>query len=178
MTPDDIELIQTWRSCPEQYDAYHQGTCIGYLNLRGGMFTVVVEGTRVYLAEPRGDGEFEPEERERYLLEAKQALVRFHTLGEKTPFVPTPPVQVAVQQLAKTEAPLLKESMRRTKQITQRCKELTRITRVAQVPYDAPMIYACAMLGATIARAIKLSKDDFMRWCSDSWDAAERHQED
>lgn len=169
MTPDDIKLIQTCRSCPEQYDALYQETCIGYLRLRGGVFTVDVEETRVYVAKTRGHGEFEPEERERCLLEAKQALARYHTLCELTP---------PVQELAKVEAPLLKESLRRTKQITQRCKELTRITRVAQVPYDAPMIYACAMLGATIARAIKLEKEDFMRWCSDSWDAAKRHQED
>ena len=40
----DIQLVQTCRACPEQYDAIRDGERVGYLRLRHGRFTVQLEG--------------------------------------------------------------------------------------------------------------------------------------
>jgi len=73
----DIELVQNCGACPEQYDAYWQGRQVGYLRLRHGEFRVDYPhcGDRtIYTAEPEGDGLFMPDERERYLTAAKEAI--------------------------------------------------------------------------------------------------------
>lgn len=73
-----IELRKTCSACPEQYDAYDEnGTQVGYLRLRHGMFRVDcpdVGGETVFRASPNGDGIFEEAEREFYLTEAKTAI--------------------------------------------------------------------------------------------------------
>lgn len=75
-TIDDIELIETCRGCPEQYDAIVDGEIIGYLRLRHGYFSVEYKGELVYEATPNGDGIFECEDRPYFLWKAKQALLK------------------------------------------------------------------------------------------------------
>lgn len=75
---EDIQLIQTCGACPEQYDAFLNGKQVGYLRLRHGLFYVAypdASGIRIYEAEPEGDGIFAEHERERYLTEAKLAII-------------------------------------------------------------------------------------------------------
>ena len=79
----NINLVQTCCACPEQYDAYDAETReqVAYLRLRHGWFYVTCPygGETVYMAFPKGDGAFEEEEREKYLSEAKKAIVKFYT---------------------------------------------------------------------------------------------------
>jgi hypothetical protein len=78
MNAEDILLTQTCSACPEQYDAFLNGKQVGYLRLRHGLFYVAypdAAGIRIYEAEPEGDGIFEEHERERYLTEAKLAII-------------------------------------------------------------------------------------------------------
>ena len=73
----EIELRMTCGACPEQYDAFLDGRRVGYLRLRHGAFRVDCPecgGETVYTAAPVGDGEFEPEERDRFLEAAKTAI--------------------------------------------------------------------------------------------------------
>jgi hypothetical protein len=54
---------------------------IGYLRLRHGEFRADYPdcgGESVYFAEPKGDGSFEPDERDKYLGEAVEALLKAH----------------------------------------------------------------------------------------------------
>lgn len=77
MNDMDIRLIETSGECPEQYDAVLDGKIVGYLRLRHGFFRVDCPGCggkTVYVAEPQGDGCFEPDEREGYLYQAKLAI--------------------------------------------------------------------------------------------------------
>ncbi len=75
-TTNDIDLVQTCFACPEQYDAFIGDTYVGYLRLRHGYFGVDNRhGTEIYSANPSGDGIFEVEEREHYLMEAKRAII-------------------------------------------------------------------------------------------------------
>jgi len=77
LTPDDIRLVETCGACPEQYDAFHGERKVGYLRLRHGSFTVChpdVSGTLILSGEPRGDGCFDPDEREPWLLLARTML--------------------------------------------------------------------------------------------------------
>lgn len=70
-------LIKTCGACPEQYDVYKDGSMVGYLRLRHGYFYAAypnVGGEIVYAANPRGDGIFESEEREAYLIAAIIAI--------------------------------------------------------------------------------------------------------
>lgn len=71
-------LIKTCSACPEQYDVYKGMRQIGYLRLRHGWFRAEYPecgGETVYEASPKGDGEFEDDERDRYLKEAVGALL-------------------------------------------------------------------------------------------------------
>lgn len=73
-----FELVKTSDACPEQYDVFKNGEQVAYLRLRHGYFTCEVPdcgGKLVYEARPEGDGIFEPEERERYLTAALQAVL-------------------------------------------------------------------------------------------------------
>ncbi len=77
-THDGITLVRTGYACPEQYDAFDaKGERVGYLRLRHGQFTVEVphaQGKRVYSAVPEGDGTFEDDEREGFLIAAVGAI--------------------------------------------------------------------------------------------------------
>jgi len=77
-TPNDIRLIQTCGACPEQYDAFLGEKQVGYLRLRHGYFRVdylECGGETIYEAYPEGDGIFDYDERDEYLLAAKEAIV-------------------------------------------------------------------------------------------------------
>ena len=74
-------LIKTCSSCPEQYDVYKGKVQIGYLRLRHGAFRADYPdcgGETVYEASPKGDGEFEDDERDGYLATAVAALLKSH----------------------------------------------------------------------------------------------------
>ena len=74
-TPDDLSLDLTCGACPEQYDVFFKGKNVGYLRLRHGRFTADCPfGATIYVAHPEGDGCFEPDERDRYLKEASEAI--------------------------------------------------------------------------------------------------------
>ncbi len=75
-----IELVQTCCACPEQYDAFIDNERIGYLRLRWGYFYVQYTPTSevIYEADTIGDGMFEDDERDRYLMAARLALVGKH----------------------------------------------------------------------------------------------------
>ena len=71
----EVILEQTCGACPEQYDAFYNGENIGYLRLRHGIFRVDYKDERgVYIANPKGDGVFDPEERGVYLKRARKVL--------------------------------------------------------------------------------------------------------
>lgn len=82
--PEDLlgcRLIRTCFACPEQYDVFYEDQQIGYLRLRHGAFRADYPdcgGVTVYEASPQGDGVFEDEEREQYLLEAVIAIMDYH----------------------------------------------------------------------------------------------------
>lgn len=72
-----IILRLTCGACPEQYDAFRDGIQVGYLRLRHGSFRVDFPecgGETIYEASPRGDGEFEDDERDYYLRFAVDAI--------------------------------------------------------------------------------------------------------
>ena len=72
-----IKLVQTCGACPEQYDAFLNGELVGYLRLRHGAFRVECPtngGEEVYRNNPRGDGCFEPDERDYNLTAACLAI--------------------------------------------------------------------------------------------------------
>lgn len=76
-TPDQIGLKMTSGACPEQYDAYIMDRQVGYLRLRHGWFRVdypTVAAEMIFEGAPIGDGLFEDEEREEWLLKAKVAI--------------------------------------------------------------------------------------------------------
>lgn len=80
MNIDQIELVMTCAACPEQYDAFYEGKKVGYLRLRHGEFRVDFpecgDETIFYSEEMQGDGKFEDDERDEFLLKAKQAIVK------------------------------------------------------------------------------------------------------
>lgn len=80
LTTDEVELIKTCDESPEQYIAVFQGQQIGYLRLRHGEFRVDYpdcgDETILYSQEPQGDGCFEEDEREYFLMKAKKAIVK------------------------------------------------------------------------------------------------------
>lgn len=88
-----IRLVETCGACPEQYDAFDDNTVVGYLRLRHGRFSVEVPcpgGKTVYEATPKGDGIFEPDERDYYLRFAVDAIER-HLRGESVSAQPPAP---------------------------------------------------------------------------------------
>ena len=74
--PKDIELIQTCGAYPERYDAYYKDKYVGYLRLRHGFFTVDYMDKNIYEAYPKGDGIFEPDERDKYLYESRSVIAK------------------------------------------------------------------------------------------------------
>lgn len=77
---EEIELKQTCGESPEQYDAFYKGEQVGYLRLRHGEFRVDYpdcgDETIFYSEEMQGDGNFKDDERDEFLLKAKQAIVK------------------------------------------------------------------------------------------------------
>lgn len=80
---ETIVLEQTCEACPEQYDAFimrnGEKEQVGYLRLRHGYFSVEYpdfRGELLYEAGPKGDGMFDSDEREFYLNEAKNAILK------------------------------------------------------------------------------------------------------
>lgn len=72
-----ITLQKTCEACPEQYDAFLDGRQVGYLRLRHGTFRVDCPdsgGETVLRLHPKGDGVFEPDEREAHLAQAVAAI--------------------------------------------------------------------------------------------------------
>ena len=68
-------LEKTCSACPEQYDVYLDGTRVGYLRLRHGVFTCKYpdsSGEIIYIGYPKGDGIFDDDERDTYI---RQALI-------------------------------------------------------------------------------------------------------
>lgn len=94
-----IKLVQTSSACPEQYDAFLNGELVGYLRLRHGVFRVecpAAGGEEVYRNNPRGDGCFEPDERDYHLTVAALSVANWTAsrLGKTAPayeIVDTPP---------------------------------------------------------------------------------------
>ena len=80
-----LKMKRTCYACPEQYEAEKDGETVAYLRLRHGNFTVQcpdVGGTLVYDANPLGDGIFNEEEREKFLLAAVEAIYRHYGWGD------------------------------------------------------------------------------------------------
>jgi hypothetical protein len=77
-----VKLIQTSSGCPEQYNGYINDECVAYLRLRHGYFRVEYKDEVVYTARPNGDGIFEDDERDKYLEEACQAILKAHYKGK------------------------------------------------------------------------------------------------
>ncbi len=75
-----IILKRTCYAWPEQYDAFVDdldGAQVGYLRLRHGFFSVDFPdyaGETIYEASPRGDGQFDDDERDYYLRFAVDAI--------------------------------------------------------------------------------------------------------
>lgn len=80
-----IELEQTCGCCPEQYEAYLDGTHVGYLRLRYGYFSVRCGDVVVYGANTEGHGSFHDDEREKHLKKAKKAIAKhIKTLNKRS----------------------------------------------------------------------------------------------
>jgi hypothetical protein len=72
---------QTSEFAPEQYEIYDcDNNQIGYLRLRHGVFSVRVPdygGTEILTAYPKGDADFEPEERYKFLRQALDSIIEY-----------------------------------------------------------------------------------------------------
>lgn len=81
--------------CPEQYDVFDGETMVGYLRLRHGHFRADAnmgkETLAVYTGSPHGDGGFDDDEREHYLLQAIAAIDNARRLYDKSNPKPNPP---------------------------------------------------------------------------------------
>lgn len=70
-----FQLKTTCSACPEAYNAYLNNEYVGNLYLRNGCFYVYnSDGECVYCGSPKGNGIFEPEERDFYLNEGCKAI--------------------------------------------------------------------------------------------------------
>lgn len=102
-----IRLRMTCGACPEQYDAYvdDTDTKVGYLRLRHGSFTVDFPdcgGETIYEASPRGDGQFEDDERHHYLSYAVDAIERRIKFGPAEKLRETPDVEYEIEGTPQT----------------------------------------------------------------------------
>ena len=78
-TANDIQLVMTCGACPEQYDAFLGEKLVGYLRLRHGIFRVDYPecgGETILSTYAEGDGMFEDNEREAYLLASREAIAQ------------------------------------------------------------------------------------------------------
>lgn len=73
-----IKLVCTCGACPEQYDVYVDGECLGYMRLRHGHFYADYMDKTVYSASPDGDGTFCDYERNKYLNQACSFILAKH----------------------------------------------------------------------------------------------------
>ena len=73
----NLTIEQTCEACPESYDVFIDGECVGDLRLRHGQYTATCNGEVVYKAYPKGDGVFEYDEREKYILEGLKAISHY-----------------------------------------------------------------------------------------------------
>lgn len=89
--PEGVDLVQTCRACPEQYDMLLYGERVGYFRLRHSYYTVEVPGPSLnpedrVLEEDYCPGEdagiFDPEHRESALLRGIWAVLERLTRGE------------------------------------------------------------------------------------------------
>ena len=67
----EFKLKMTCSACPEQYDVFYNDEQVGYLRLRHGVFTCSypdVGGEKIYEAYPKGDGSFDYDERDYYIM--------------------------------------------------------------------------------------------------------------
>ena len=75
------KLYRTCTACPQQYDVKDQDDKqVAYFRLRHGRFSVScpdVGGEMVYFANPKGDGIFDADEEETYLVAAIMAVDRW-----------------------------------------------------------------------------------------------------
>lgn len=81
---DKISLVRALTTSPEIYDAYIGEKSVGYLRLRGGVFRVSFpdrDGNVILNVNPKGKDEFEDDERERFLLMAKDAIAEAFDAG-------------------------------------------------------------------------------------------------
>lgn len=89
VTSDKITLLMTCEACPEQYQAVCGSRQVGYLRLRWGIFRLDVPdcgGETIYEAEVGGEfqGQFTPEQREKYLEIARQKIAEWMNAGGVT----------------------------------------------------------------------------------------------
>lgn len=85
-TIGQYELVTTCDSHPEQYEVFLEGKQVGYLRLRHGEFRADVPehgGTTVFRSLPRGDGDFEDDEREIHLHAAIASIEVFLAKSDK-----------------------------------------------------------------------------------------------
>jgi len=82
------ELVETCMACPEQYDVFElvsNGSLknkVGYIRMRHGNLTVNCpdySGRLVYKDSPDGDGCFEEEERDFYLMRCIASIYNFYS---------------------------------------------------------------------------------------------------
>ena len=90
MNINGYELEMTCGACPEQYDVFKDDKQVGYLRLRHGYFYASYPDCSnevVYDAEPKGDGIFEDDERDGYLLNAINAIDERIKRGHPVPIM-------------------------------------------------------------------------------------------
>ena len=90
MNINGYELEMTCGACPEQYDVFKDDKQVGYLRLRHGYFYASYPDCSnevVYDAEPKGDGIFEDDERDGYLLNAINAIDERIKRGHPAPIM-------------------------------------------------------------------------------------------
>ena len=93
-----IVLKRTCFACPEQYDAFMDGTDgpqVGYLRLRHGEFRVwfpdAGSNECIYDADPTGDGIFDDDERDyhlRFAVDAIEKRIKFGPSPQDKPAAP------------------------------------------------------------------------------------------
>jgi hypothetical protein len=83
-------LKLTCTVCPEQYDVFKDNNLVAYLRLRHGNFTVDapdINGIEIYHVCPNGDGEFEDNERMKYLTIAINKIDKYYKSFNKKYYI-------------------------------------------------------------------------------------------
>lgn len=83
---DGLRLEKTCSACPEQYEVFEGESQVAYLRLRHGEFRADVPScgghTVYYTTSMRGDGSFEPDERDFFLNAAIASVRRWMQLSD------------------------------------------------------------------------------------------------